>query len=106
MNAFGSENECVQGACGENHSVFLTKNKLVFTAGSNEFGQLGITKNKVIDDEDVEMDNDQVESKPMLIEKDRLDNVDYIAAGKYHTVIIRRKNMCDNGLGQMDNGDD
>ena len=42
VNAFGGDSQCRQAALGENHSVFLMSNNIVYTCGSNEFGQLGI----------------------------------------------------------------
>lgn len=93
IQALGAENQCKQVACGENHTVFLMVSKLVWACGSNEFGQLGLKRLQLEELEDMNsgMQVDNVEPKPQLIEKDQLDNVDFVAAGRYHTVAIRQK---------------
>lgn len=98
VQSFGVENVCRQVACGENHTVFLMTNKLVWTCGSNEFGQLGLSNGQDEAENGGALGGgDDTENKPQQIDKDKLDNVEFVAAGKYHTVVIRRKSEGDRG---------
>lgn len=39
--AFFNEHPCIQAACSLTHSVFLLQEGIVYTAGNNEYSQLG-----------------------------------------------------------------
>jgi alpha-tubulin suppressor-like RCC1 family protein len=74
--------DITMAACGHSHTLFLTKEKKIVSAGKNQFGQLGV-------------DNSFGEGKVFLahnsIEKDILDNVVFIAAGDSHSLAIVEK---------------
>lgn len=83
------ESFCKQLALGENHSVFLMSNNVVMSCGSNEFGQLGLYSDTTGDDIQGAMGGRSNEYTPQPISKLYLDNVVFIAAGRYHTMAIR-----------------
>jgi alpha-tubulin suppressor-like RCC1 family protein len=71
--------------------VFLTKASNVWTCGSNQFGQLGLQSDAVfMDDNDQAQGGSDVHMTPIAIEKSVLDHVVYIAAGRYHTIAVRK----------------
>lgn len=91
----GREHAVKQAACGDAHSVFLTAAGLVWTCGSNQFGQRGVTNDAVFMEGDDAMVGNNLGSVPSQIEKGVLDNVIMIAAGRFHTAAIRRQNAGD-----------
>lgn len=66
-------------------------NNLVMTCGSNEFGQLGLVSDATAGDGVNAQGGKDKELVPALIEKSVLDNVVYVAAGRYHTMVIRKQ---------------
>ena len=71
--------EIVAAAGGMDHTVLLDKDGRAWTAGKNQYGQLGRTANKYIPNETFEQ-----------IEGDEIANVRFVdvAAGYYHTVLL------------------
>ena len=91
IKSFNADLKVVQAACGENHSVFLLVNGSVMTCGSNEFGQLGLFQDAAIGEGALATGGTQEFTTPTLIEKSYLENVTFIAAGRFHTLVIRRQ---------------
>lgn len=63
------------------------------SCGSNEFGQLGILSGSMM--QDTNNIGGQRYNVPTPIEKNIIDNVEFVAAGRYHTVAIRKMNEND-----------
>jgi len=98
IKAFGQDRDAVkQVACGENHSVFLMNSSCVMTCGSNEFGQLGLVQDAageagVNPQGGRQPHTINIMTTPVLIEKSLLDGVVLVAAGKYHTLAVKKQN--------------
>eukprot|EP00931_Biecheleriopsis_adriatica_P063571 TRINITY_DN38524_c0_g1_i1.p1 TRINITY_DN38524_c0_g1~~TRINITY_DN38524_c0_g1_i1.p1 ORF type:complete len:447 (+),score=85.49 TRINITY_DN38524_c0_g1_i1:60-1400(+) len=68
----------VSMAGGDHHSIFLTKSGRVYTAGSNQYGQLGVTDNSGI-------------ATPNCVPMEVTSlgkNVKAVAAGYYHSIFL------------------
>lgn len=85
----GGEVACKQVACGENHTVFLMANGGVLTCGANEFGQCGLAQDAAVDSQ---AGGKEDFYSPTVIEKSYLDNVVYVACGRFHTIAVRKQN--------------
>lgn len=72
----------MQVACGENHSIFLLNNGTVMACGSNEFGQLGIQGGGD------KQGGSGIATQLTTIDKSKLGIVTYVAAGRFHTIVI------------------
>jgi len=90
---------CVSIACGYWHSMFLTESGDVYTAGWNQFGQLGTRKSSIGSTETEEDDESNAafpnlvdfkagESKAMETDDDGDLSIIQIAAGSRHSVAI------------------
>ena len=80
-----------QAACGENHTVFLMNSGCVLTCGSNEFGQLGLQQDAAAGEGATGQGGLGRFNTPTLIEKTILDSVVFVAAGRFHTMAVRKQ---------------
>lgn len=80
-----------QAACGENHTVFLMNSGCVLTCGSNEFGQLGLQQDAAAGEGATGQGGQGRFNTPTLIEKTILDSVVFVAAGRFHTMAVRKQ---------------
>ena len=70
-------------------------NMTVMSCGSNEFGQLGLVGQAVgLEGKDANGGNEK-ELSPVTIDQQHLENVVYVAAGRFHTVAIRKQSEGD-----------
>jgi alpha-tubulin suppressor-like RCC1 family protein len=82
-------------AAGTNHSLFLSDLGQVFSAGFNEFGQLGIAVEE-LRQQDIQIeqiDNWVTSLKESAIKQvDGLEGIRYIAAGAFHSLAVSDMN--------------
>lgn len=97
IKAFGQDRDSVrQAACGENHTIFLMHSGCVCTCGSNEFGQLGLALETEEEEERAGVPGGRLSKPtPVMIEKQILDSVVQVAAGRFHSMAIRKQNEGD-----------
>ena len=97
----GGEAACKQVACGENHTVFLMGTGGVLTCGANEFGQCGLAQDAAVDSQAGGKENFW---SPTVIEKSYLENVVFVACGRFHTIAVRKQNDGENNAEEEDEG--
>ncbi|CDW83932.1 UNKNOWN [Stylonychia lemnae] len=89
----------IQISCGNEHTLFLTAQNLVYSMGSNIDGQLGLGTRQIIQ-----------KNSPVLVEQLNHIKIVKIASGKSHNIALDREGQCyswgsnENGqLGLKDN---
>lgn len=87
LKTFGQDSAIKQIACGEKHTVFLLNNGTVMTCGSNEFGQLGLFVESGFDDDDFTTEF----NSPSLVDRGVMNNILFVAAGRNHTIAVKRR---------------
>lgn len=96
IKSFGQDRDSVmQAACGENHTIFLMNSGCVSTCGSNEFGQLGLGVESDDAESRANVQGGQIMPTPVMIEKSILGSVVQVAAGRFHSMAIRKQNEGD-----------
>ena len=96
LNAFNGE-KVKAISCGFNHSLALTESGRVFSWGSNEYKQLGVSYNSL-----------KKSNKPILIEMNEII-IEKISCGRNHNLLLSREGdiyvFGDNSDGQLGTGD-
>jgi len=83
-------------AAGTNHSLFLSELGQVFSAGFNDFGQLGIVEEDQQPSANEKIENWVTSLKESAIKQvDGLEGIRYITSGAFHSFAISDTNLAE-----------